>query len=99
MAELLLVKSHAEEDLMLRLIQEFGSKVMLPRNFKPSDIFHKYAKEGVYGILGVEHDPTKNEALFEVALPKVYLQYIDYELDKLRSFLSSAKEKKTNIQM
>jgi predicted mannosyl-3-phosphoglycerate phosphatase (HAD superfamily) len=98
MTEMLLVKSHPEEDLMLTLIQEFGSKVILPRNFQTSDTFKKYAKEGIYGIMGVELDPVQNEALYEVALPKAYLQYIDYELQKLRKFLDSAKEKKTNTQ-
>lgn len=98
MTEMLLVKSHPEEDLMLTLIQEFGSKVILPRNFEPGETFKKYAKEGIYGIMGVELDPIQNEALYEVALPKVYLQYIDYELQKLRKFLDSAKSQKTNIQ-
>lgn len=98
MTDMLLVKSHAEEDLMLRLIHEFGSKVILPRNFQPGETFKKYAKEGIYGIMGIEHDPVNNEALYEVALPKAYLQYIDYELGKLRKFLESAREKKTSIQ-
>ena len=98
MSDLLLVKTHAEEDLLLRLVQEFGSKVILPRNFQPSSIFTKYAKEGIYGVIDIEHDAVKNEALYQIALPKVYLQYIDYELEKLRKFLASAKEKKTNTQ-
>jgi hypothetical protein len=98
MSGMLMIKSHSEEDLLLRLVQEFGSKVILPRNFQASDLFKKYAKEGVYGIMGIEHDQTKNEAIYEVALPQVYIEYIDYELDKLRKFLAAAKEKKTNTQ-
>lgn len=98
MTGMLMVKTHAEEDLMLRLIQEFGSKVILPRNFQPSDTFKKYAKEGIYGIVGIDHDKLKGEAVYEVALPQIYIQYIDYELGKLRTFLESAKEKKTSIQ-
>jgi hypothetical protein len=99
MTEMLLVKSHAEENLLLVLVQEFGPKVILPRNFSPGETFKKYAKEGIYGIIAIEHDPVNNEALYEVALPKAYLQYIDYELEKLRKFLASAKQQKTSVQM
>lgn len=98
MTGMLMVKAHAEEDLLLRLVQEFGSKVILPRNFQASETFKKYAKEGIYGIIGIDHDKQRGEAVYEVALPEVYIQYIDYELDKLRKFLESAKDKKTNTQ-
>jgi len=98
MTGMLMVRTHAEEDLMLRLIQEFGSKVILPRNFQATDTFKKYAKEGVYGVIGIDHDKTAGEAIYEVALPKVYIQYIEYEIGKLRTFVEAAKEKKTSIQ-
>lgn len=98
MTGMLMVKTHAEEDLLLRLIQEFGSKVILPRNFQPGETFKKYASEGIYGVVGIEHDKSAGEAIYEVALPKVYIQYIEYELDKLRKFVGSTKEKVTNTQ-
>lgn len=98
MTEMLLVKSHAEENLLLTLVQEFGSKVILPRNFSPGETFKKYAKEGIYGVIAIEHDPVNNEALYEIALPLAYLGYIDYELEKLRKFLALAKQQKTSVQ-
>lgn len=87
MSGMIMVKSHAEENLLLTLVSEFGTKVVLPRNFKPNDTFTKYQKAGIYGITGVEVDEKTNEALFQIELPPAFVQYIQYEIDKLRNFV------------
>lgn len=93
MGGMIMVKTHAEESFLLELISEFGSKVILPRNFIANDTFKKYAEAGIYGITGVEVDKSSNEAIFQIELPPAYLGYIDYELNKLRNFvLANAEE-------
>lgn len=100
MGGMILVKSHSEENLLLQLVGEFASKVVMPRSFKPNDTFKKYADAGVYGITGVEVDSESNEALFQIELPGTYIQYIVYEIEKLRSFVAenSPKQLDKNIR-
>lgn len=93
MAGMIWVKSHVEEDAFLQLVSEFNHKVTLSRSFKPNDTFKKYAEAGIYGITGVEVDEETNEALFQVELPGPYLQYIQFEIDKLRNFVLEAEPK------
>ncbi len=97
---MILVKTHMEEELLLTLVSEFGHKVIVPRNFKPDELFKKYAAAGIYGITGVEVDESTNEALFQIELPGVYMQYIQYEIDKLRNFvaLNEVKHPDKNIR-
>lgn len=92
MPGMIMVKTHSEEELLLQLVSEFGSKVVLPRNFKANETFTKYQKAGIYGITGVEVDDKTNEALFQIELPPVFVRYIEYELGKLRDFVAANEE-------
>jgi hypothetical protein len=83
---LILVQSYHQEELLLQLVREHASRVILPRNFKPSEIFTKYAKEKkTYGILNVTHDEGINEAVFEIALPAHYINFFKYILSKVEN--------------
>lgn len=95
---MILVKTHSEEELLLKLISEFASKVILPRNFSPNETFKKYAAVGVFGITGVEKE--NNEVIFMVELPPSYVRYIEWEVDRLRNFvqLNEAKPQGENIR-
>ena len=98
MAGMVITKTKAEEQLLLTLVQEFGPKIILPRRYTPTEVFKKYSQQGVYGIINVEADGDTKEIIFEVALPPTYIRYIEYEIEKLRSFVSSAKDQDSNTQ-
>lgn len=98
MAGMVITKTRAEEQLLLTLVQEFGPKVILPRRYTPSEVFKKYSQQGIYGITNTETDMENSEVIFEVALPPTYIRYIEYEIEKLRNFVSSAKDQNSNTQ-
>lgn len=89
---MIMVKSQAEENLLLELVAEFASKVVMPRLSAPTETFKKYAANGVYGIVGVDTDEKTLESLFQIELPPSYLGYIEYEVQKLRDFVASKQE-------
>lgn len=91
MAGMVLIKTKAEEELMFQLLKEFATKVIISRRANPSETFKSYCNQGVYGILGVETEQPSGHKLFELALPEAFVGYIEYEIDKLRGFVSSAK--------
>lgn len=91
MAGMVLVKTKAEEELMFQLLKEFATKVIVSRRANPSETFKSYCSQGVYGILGVDTEQPSGHKLFELALPEAFVGYIEYEIDKLRGFVSSAK--------
>jgi hypothetical protein len=95
---MVLVKTKAEEQLLITLLQEFGPKVILSRRFEPTETFKHYTKLGIHGVLNVEHDGDTGETIFEIALPPTFVGYIEYEIGKLRNFVSAAKEKDSNTQ-
>lgn len=93
MSGMIMVKSQAEEALLLKLVSEFASKVVLPRLSTPTDTFKRYAEKGVYGIIGVETDEKTHESLFQIELPPSFLGYIEYEVHKLRDFVTANEVK------
>lgn len=99
MSGMIHVKTKAEEELLLKLVTEFGSKVITSRLVTPTDTFKKYAEKGVYGIAAVETDEKTQESFFRIQLPPSYLGYIEYEVHKHRDFVNAnaAKNPGKNI--
>jgi hypothetical protein len=79
---LILVKNNQEEDLMLALLKEFGSKLILPRNANTNEFFKKYAAQKIFGILDVVKDECLGEFVYELALPDHYCGFITYMIHK-----------------
>jgi predicted hydrocarbon binding protein len=92
MGAIILVKSNAEEELMFELLKEFGTKVTVSRRGNLSETFKTFSKQGVFGVLEVEKEKDTNHKLYELALPDAFVGYIEYEVQKLRDFLSSVKQ-------
>ena len=88
---MILIKSNAEEELMFALLKEFGAKVTVSRRGNLSETFKTFSKQGVFGVLEVEQEKNTNHKLYELALPEAFVEYIDYEIQKLRNFLDSVK--------
>lgn len=93
-----MVKTKAEEELMFQLLKEFGSKVVVGRRFTPTETFKSYCKQGIYGVVEVEADTSTGHKLYDLALPESFVGYIQYEVDKLRNFLTSVKQQNRSIQ-
>lgn len=91
MAGMVLIKTKAEEELMFQLLKEFATKVIIDRRANPSETFKNYCNQGVYGILEVDAEKPSGHKLFEIALPEAFVGYIEYEIEKFRGFVSSAK--------
>jgi hypothetical protein len=98
MAETLLIKTKAEEELMIQLLKEFATKVVVSRRGEPSEIFKSFCKQGIYGVWGLEVQQPTGHKLFELALPDAFVGYIGYEIEKLRGFLTSVKQQNGSIQ-
>lgn len=98
MAGMVLIKTKAEEELMFQLLKEFATKVIIDRRANPSETFKNYCNQGIYGILGVDTEQPTGHKLFEIALPQSFVGYIEYEIDKLRGFLTSVKQQSGSIQ-
>lgn len=98
MGEMVMIKTKAEEELMLQLLKEFGSKVVVGRRFVATETFNNYCKQGIYGIVEVETDVSTGHKLYDLALPEPFVGYIQYEVDKLRGFLASVKQQNGSIQ-
>lgn len=91
MAEMILIKTKAEEELMVQLLKEFATKVIINRRGEPTETFKTFCKQGIYGILDVVVEQPSGHKLFELALPESFVGYIDYEIEKFRGFVASAK--------
>jgi hypothetical protein len=77
------VNSVREEEYMLKLLKdEFGSKMVLPRRFKPTKTFEEYAAGGIYGVIDAIVDKEANEAMYELALPDHYIGFLRFLIDK-----------------
>lgn len=77
------VNSVKEEEYMLKLLkEEFGSKMVLPRQFKATKSFEEYAAGGIFGVIDAIADKEANEAMYELALPDHYIGFIRFLLDK-----------------
>lgn len=98
MSEMIMIKTKAEEDLMFQLLKEFATKVVTGRRFIATDTFNNYKKQGIYGVIEVVTEQPNGHKLFELALPAPFAGYIQYEVDKLRDFLTSVKQQNGSIQ-
>lgn len=98
MGEMILVKTKAEEELMFQLLKEFATKVVVGRRFTPTETFTRFSKQGVHGVIEMETDTSNGHKLYDLALPEPFVGYIQYEIDKLRSFLASVKQQNGSIQ-
>lgn len=92
MAGMIMVNTKSEKELLLKLVGEFASRVIIPRGFVTNATFDKYKEMGIFGITGVEEDLKTSETLFQIELPPSYILYIQYEVDKLRSFVRANEE-------
>ena len=98
MAEMILIKTKAEEELMVQLLKEFATKVIVNRRGEPTETFKSFCKQGIYGVLEVINEQSSGHKLFELALPEPFVGYIEYEIEKFRNFLTSVKQQNGSIQ-
>ncbi len=76
---------------MVQLLQEFATKVIVSRRITPTETFKNFCKQGVYGVWEMIVEQPSGHKLFELALPDAFVGYIEYEIEKFRGFVSSAK--------
>lgn len=85
MTSLVSVYSTKEERVVFEFLREFASKVIYPRRSTKTETCLKYEKNNIFGIVEVVVDDDKTGAIFELALPPHYINYLNWLLEKERN--------------
>ena len=79
------VRNASEEELMLKVVKEFANRVILPRKWTATETFKKFKDKGIYGVIGIDADENSGDTVYEIALPKHYIRFIEFLIEKERA--------------